>query len=95
MWHHATATGTICTVAARTDPVGIKLRTHFSAYNPRLNPNKKRPTKGGPEYAGAPERTRTSDARFRKPTLYPLSYGGKKDADKQLCYLNTPLLHSI
>ncbi len=22
-----------------------------------------------------PERTRTSDARFRKPTLYPLSYG--------------------
>lgn len=25
---------------------------------------------------GAPERTRTSDARFRKPTLYPLSYGG-------------------
>lgn len=44
--------------------------------------------------SGAPERTRTSDARFRKPTLYPLSYGGKKDADKQLCYLNTPLLHS-
>ena len=32
-------------------------------------------------WAGAPERTRTSDARFRKPTLYPLSYGGKKDAD--------------
>ena len=60
MWHHATATGTICTVAARTDPVGIKLRTRFSAY-----------------------------------TLYPLSYGGKKDADKQLCYLNPPLLHSI
>ncbi len=28
------------------------------------------------EIAGAPERTRTSDARFRKPTLYPLSYGG-------------------
>ncbi len=25
---------------------------------------------------GAPGRTRTSDARFRKPTLYPLSYGG-------------------
>lgn len=22
-----------------------------------------------------PERIRTSDARFRKPTLYPLSYG--------------------
>ena len=44
--------------------------------------------------SGAPERTRTSDARFRKPTLYPLSYGGKKDADNQLCYLNTPLLPS-
>ena len=25
---------------------------------------------------GAPGRTRTSDAWFRKPTLYPLSYGG-------------------
>ena len=25
---------------------------------------------------GAPGRTRTYDARFRKPTLYPLSYGG-------------------
>src|SRR5207302_10128562 len=25
---------------------------------------------------GAPGRIRTSDARFRKPTLYPLSYGG-------------------
>jgi hypothetical protein len=25
---------------------------------------------------GAPGRTRTSDARFRKPTLYPLSYEG-------------------
>ena len=25
---------------------------------------------------GAPARTRTWDARFRKPTLYPLSYGG-------------------
>jgi hypothetical protein len=27
-------------------------------------------------FAGAPGRTRTCDARFRKPTLYPLSYGG-------------------
>src|SRR5487761_1494409 len=26
--------------------------------------------------ASAPDRTRTCDARFRKPTLYPLSYGG-------------------
>ncbi len=25
---------------------------------------------------GAPERIRTSDLRFRKPLLYPLSYGG-------------------
>ena len=25
---------------------------------------------------GAPDWTRTSDARFRKPTLYPLSYEG-------------------
>jgi hypothetical protein len=25
---------------------------------------------------GAPGRTRTYDARFRKPTLYPLSYEG-------------------
>lgn len=54
----------------------------------------KKARKGGPEDTGAPERTRTSDARFRKPTLYPLSYGGKKDADNQLCYLITPLLHS-
>ena len=27
-------------------------------------------------FNGAPEMIRTSDARFRKPTLYPLSYGG-------------------
>gem|GEM_PF-3822125 len=27
---------------------------------------------------GAPGRTRTCDARFRKPTLYPLSYGGAR-----------------
>ncbi len=27
---------------------------------------------------GAPGRIRTCDARFRKPTLYPLSYGGLK-----------------
>ena len=26
--------------------------------------------------SGAPGATRTPDARFRKPTLYPLSYGG-------------------
>src|SRR5689334_2390668 len=28
-------------------------------------------------FMGAPETTRTSDQRFRKPLLYPLSYGGK------------------
>jgi hypothetical protein len=27
---------------------------------------------------GAPERIRTSDTRFRKPLLYPLSYEGEK-----------------
>lgn len=27
-------------------------------------------------YSGAPEPTRTADTRFRKPLLYPLSYGG-------------------
>jgi hypothetical protein len=26
--------------------------------------------------AGTPEPTRTADLRFRKPSLYPLSYGG-------------------
>src|SRR5437764_10682956 len=30
------------------------------------------------ELSGAPGRIRTCDARFRKPTLYPLSYGGGK-----------------
>ncbi len=28
-------------------------------------------------YQGTPGRTRTCDSRFRKPLLYPLSYGGK------------------
>ena len=28
-------------------------------------------------HTGAPGRIRTCDARFRKPTLYPLSYGSK------------------
>ena len=31
---------------------------------------------------GAPGRIRTSDARFRKPTLYPLSYGGWTSAGR-------------
>ena len=30
----------------------------------------------GDSCRGAPERIRTSDSRFRKPLLYPLSYGG-------------------
>lgn len=38
--------------------------------------NKKAEPKLRRSHHGAPERTRTSDARFRKPTLYPLSYGG-------------------
>jgi hypothetical protein len=29
-----------------------------------------------PGEGGAPERIRTSDTRFRKPMLYPLSYEG-------------------
>lgn len=40
---------------------------------------------------GVPERTRTSDARFRKPTLYPLSYGDA--TDKILTRLN--MLHDF
>ena len=31
---------------------------------------------------GAPGRNRTCDARFRKPTLYPLSYGGGDGAKR-------------
>lgn len=31
--------------------------------------------------SGAPGRIRTSDTRFRKPLLYPLSYGGVDDED--------------
>ncbi len=34
-------------------------------------------TQGGTFSFGTPEMIRTSDARFRKPTLYPLSYGSK------------------
>ena len=30
-----------------------------------------------PQFVNAPGRTRTSDLRFRKPSLYPLSYGRK------------------
>ncbi len=29
------------------------------------------------DFAGAPDKSRTCDLRFRKPLLYPLSYGGK------------------
>ncbi len=42
-------------------------RSHIKGFG-NLNPNE--------SYVdGGPERIRTSDARFRKPTLYPLSYG--------------------
>ena len=53
----------------------IGMRFHFGTSNFR---NKK-----SPEFVefpgltvGAPEMIRTSDSRFRKPELYPLSYGG-------------------
>src|SRR2546427_10550583 len=32
--------------------------------------------------SGAPGRNRTCDTRFRKPLLYPLSYEGRRAADK-------------
>ena len=35
--------------------------------------------------AGAPERIRTSDTWFRKPLLYPLSYGSPAEAVGPLC----------
>ena len=38
---------------------------------------------------GAPGRIRTCDARFRKPTLYPLSYGGKLLSKRILALLRT------
>ena len=45
----------------------------------RLTPNEMRhPAKCEIPHsdAGAPGLTRTADTRFRKPLLYPLSYGG-------------------
>ncbi len=43
---------------------------------------------------GTPEMIRTSDARFRKPTLYPLSYGGASCCceTSALLYNNTAAL---
>ena len=35
-------------------------------------------------YSSAPERSRTSDLRYRKPALYPLSYEGML---RKLCYV--------
>ena len=32
------------------------------------------------DFSGAPGRDRTCDLRFRKPLLYPLSYGGGSSA---------------
>ena len=40
---------------------------------------------GEPAFLGAPGRNRTYDLRFRKPTLYPLSYGS---GDGALCGAN-------
>ncbi len=37
-------------------------------------------------FLGAPGRTRTCDARFRKPTLYPLSYGGGRERARDAGY---------
>ena len=37
-------------------------------------------------FHGALERTRTSDARFRKPTLYPLSYKGASEEQQRRFY---------
>src|SRR5262249_35360158 len=55
---------------------------YYEPANPRIVPNdgfgclcRRGVLKG--RNLGAPETTRTSDQRFRKPLLYPLSYGGK------------------
>jgi hypothetical protein len=37
-------------------------------------------TKEGSAFFGAPGTIRTCDTRFRKPLLYPLSYGGQERA---------------
>ena len=41
----------------------------------RTRPTKISPTARIPATCGDPGRTRTCDTRFRKPVLYPLSYG--------------------
>ena len=41
------------------------------------------------DHNGAPERIRTSDLWYRKPALYPLSYGGRggfKAISLETCY---------
>ena len=43
--------------------------------------------------AGAPGPIRTDDLRFRKPTLYPLSYGGGCLLAALLC--GTPSLYAL
>ena len=50
--------------------------TLVAPHGTNFDSNKKAEPKLRRSHHGAPERTRTSDARFRKPTLYPLSYGG-------------------
>ena len=44
---------------------------------------------------GAPEMIRTSDARFRKPTLYPLSYGGVTRRREKACAVRSIIMHRM
>lgn len=49
-------------------------RRDFTGVVARSEPAARRDARGLPS-SGGPERIRTSDTRFRKPLLYPLSYG--------------------
>ena len=44
-----------------------------------------------PAWLDAPGRIRTCDTRFRKPVLYPLSYGGRASSVDRRSY-QTPAL---
>ncbi len=50
--------------SAPQSPRFTRQPTHVTCINPE-------------SFANAPGRIRTSDTRFRKPVLYPLSYGRK------------------
>ena len=54
--------------------IGLYTRA-FSGSNPFGKIKRAPSSRWLPSTPGTPERIRTSDARFRKPTLYPLSYG--------------------